>query len=372
MKKLLSIILVIMLLSLGGCDFENPHEESLTSEESVTSSEVSDEATGEESLPQGTRGLKYTSNGDGTCGVTGYSGSKKDVVIPPKSPNGDIVTYIGDRAFSGNYDIETVFISYTVKEIKTSSFIGCTMIHHYYVDENSEYFMSSNGILFSKDKKKLIYYPASRQAEKYIIPTGTEELGDYSFFFSSLKKLVIPASLNIISYTAFVDCYILNEFTVTEGCAAFTVVESVLFTSDMTELIKFPVENGMKTYTIPDGVKIIYPCAFECCELEEIHFPFALDSIYNYAFAASEYLESVILPYGLNYIGYAVFDECSSLKVVYIPMTVKTIEQYAFYGCSSLEEVRFQGDKKKWNSINKASNWDEEAGNYTMIYNYTE
>ena len=51
--------------------------------------------------PVYSEGLKFTSNGDGTCYVSGIGSCTDTVVnIPPTSPEGDTVTSIGVNAFN--------------------------------------------------------------------------------------------------------------------------------------------------------------------------------------------------------------------------------------------------------------------------------
>jgi len=50
---------------------------------------------------------------------------------------------------------------------------------------------------------------------------------------------------------------------------------------------------------------------------------------------------------------------------------VTSIGDWAFESCSSLTSIKYRGTEDQWNAIAKASDWDYEAGNYTIIYNYT-
>ena len=72
-------------------------------------------------------GLDFKSNGDGTC-VLRSIGSCKDVnvVIPSKSPAGDRVTAIGDRAFYNCFDLVSVTIPDGVTAIGKGTFCYCT------------------------------------------------------------------------------------------------------------------------------------------------------------------------------------------------------------------------------------------------------
>ncbi len=54
-------------------------------------------------------GLAFTSNGDGTCYVSGIGDcNDTDIIIPSTSPDGDSVTGIGDSAFCEYTDLTSV------------------------------------------------------------------------------------------------------------------------------------------------------------------------------------------------------------------------------------------------------------------------
>ena len=68
-------------------------------------------------------GLKFTSNGDGTCSVK-YSNACKDsfVMIPETSPDGDTVTSIGASGFLTCTELKSVTIPDTVTSIGEYAF----------------------------------------------------------------------------------------------------------------------------------------------------------------------------------------------------------------------------------------------------------
>jgi len=71
--------------------------------------------------------LKFTSNGDDTCYVSGIGTCRDtDIIIPAKSPAGDWVTGIGDHAFEGCTGLTSVVIPDSVTSIGSSAFYGCT------------------------------------------------------------------------------------------------------------------------------------------------------------------------------------------------------------------------------------------------------
>ena len=71
-------------------------------------------------------GLEFTSNGDGTCRVSGIGTcTDTDIVIPSFSPEGDIVTTVGYRAFTNKLTITSIVLPDTVTGLGENAFMGC-------------------------------------------------------------------------------------------------------------------------------------------------------------------------------------------------------------------------------------------------------
>ncbi|WP_028519781.1 leucine-rich repeat protein [Ruminococcus flavefaciens] len=67
------------------------------------------------------------------------------------------------------------------------------------VDENNPCFCSVDGVLYTKDMKKLVAYPAGRDDTSFTVPDGVEEIGERAFAISpSLEEIVFPDSLRTI------------------------------------------------------------------------------------------------------------------------------------------------------------------------------
>ena len=143
MKKLLAIILALVLsmasvfaLSAcgGGDDDEKEKENEQEREETGD-----DEKDPDEEEKKSSEGLEFTSNGDGTCYVSGIGTcTDKDVVIPKVSPAGDKVTSIGYRAFEYCRSITSVEIGNGVKSIGKSAFYNCKSLGDVYYTGSEE------------------------------------------------------------------------------------------------------------------------------------------------------------------------------------------------------------------------------------------
>ena len=108
------ITLVVDRDSVTGGDGDN------TDPEEPNEPEIDPEA------PTYSEGLRFISNGDGTCYVSGIGSCRdSDVVIPPVSPNGDRVTSIKNYAFEDCYNVTSITIPDSVTSIGDTAFYRC-------------------------------------------------------------------------------------------------------------------------------------------------------------------------------------------------------------------------------------------------------
>jgi len=154
--------------------------------------------------PSFSEGLTYVSRGDGTCTVSGLGGCREaNVTVPEKSPDGDTVTHIGTSAFLGSttvrtvtlpdglksigdyafYEssIESVIIPSSVESIGEGAFSSCRSLRAINVDSGNSRYSSLEGVLFSKDKSRIICYPSGKQGEGYTIRYGVSVIEPAAF-----------------------------------------------------------------------------------------------------------------------------------------------------------------------------------------------
>lgn len=204
--------------SSGGQALESGDEsdgESDTSLESDSNVSDGDNSESEQASPS----LRFISYGNGTCTVSGI-GSYEDVyvIIPERSPEGDIVTSIEDKAFYDNPDIKAVQIPSTVSTIGDRAFAGCSSLVYISVDKNNKTFSDSDGVLYSKDGSKLIAFPAANAAQEIDISVRVKEICNMAFYecdnlqrinyggtFEDWNKIII-GDLNYGLLSAAISC----------------------------------------------------------------------------------------------------------------------------------------------------------------------
>lgn len=119
------------------------------------------------------------------------------------------------------------------------------------------------------------------------ISNTVTSIGDYAFCDGSIRSntiFEIPYSVNYIGELVFEDCE-LNDFVVNEKNEYFISVNGVLYTKDMTQLIRYPNANTRTYFEVPDSVNTISESAFQDCDnLEYVIIHNTVTSIGDYGF----------------------------------------------------------------------------------------
>ena len=253
--------------------------------------------------PKYSEGLKFTSNGDGTCYVSGIGSCTDTVVnIPPTSPEGEEVAMIGEGAFYGEKTIISVTIPDSVTNIGRLAFWDCSSL------------------------------------TSITIPDSVTSIGDCAFWFcSSLTDITIPDSVRSIGDSAFSGCSSLTSITVDKYNAFYHIKGNCLIETATKTLIA-----GCKTSVIPDdgSVTSIGDYAFYyCSSFTDITIPDSVTSIGMYAFCNYRGLRSVTIPDSVTSIGDHAFSYCSNLKSITIGNGVTSIGVSAFSDCMTLANI---------------------------------
>jgi len=88
-----------------------------------------------------------------------------------------------------------------------SNDINIQFVHDFKIDADNEYYCDIEGVIFTKDKKKLVAFPPGRIDDKYVIPQGTEVIGANAFTDSYVTEIDVPQSVNVLEKQAFYASY---------------------------------------------------------------------------------------------------------------------------------------------------------------------
>ena len=378
-------------------------------------------------FPCGKSGHCTIPRGVKSIGERAFYGCRKltSITIP------ESVTSIGYRSFYGCRSLTRVTIPKSVNNIGSMAFDGCwslkgikvsegktehpsvegyISLNNVTIPENDKFikrlpfdgslnpsspknikarkgntkYSSMDGVLFDKNKKTLILFPAGKSGS-YKIPESVSNIGVKAFWNCRLLTSVkIGNSVTNISYGSFAYCRSLTRFDVNAGNTEYSSEDGALFDKEKIRMIQFPTlksglyklpesitiieENAfsgcsnLTSLIIPDSVRIIGDGAFKgCSSLISVTMPKNMITIGNEVFFGCSNLTDITIPKSVKSIGYKSFYGCNNLTSVTIPESVKSIDRVAFDGCISLLNIIFEGDAPNFYKANIFSGTSENA-----------
>jgi hypothetical protein len=307
-----------------------------------------------------------------TIGVGAFEGSKNlhSVTFGTKSK----LKSVGAR-FLASTDVVEIVIPSSVTSIDEYAFYDSRWLQSISVKSNNKKYSSASGVLFNKNKTKLITYPSSRSDYAYTIPASIVSINKDAFYRStqllsisfskdsiiksvslcalsnqnSLEKLSLPASVTSLKDSgACPNADNLQAISVHPNNRNYTGVSGVLFNKKKDTILYHPKGKSNASYTIPSGVKTIGGSAFWKSDLSSISIPSSVTTIEGTAFAYTIRLKTVVFASGskLVTIEDSAFLDATALTSITIPANVKSIGSSAFQGTKGLRSVIFAPGSK--------------------------
>lgn len=307
----------------------------------------------------------------------------------------------GAYAFAECNGLTSVEITDNVGEMEFSSvFYKCRNLQEVIVPATNPNFESVDGVLYSKGRETILYYPSGLSGN-YTLDPATKRIGGGVFNGrDNITEITIPAGLTEIGESAFESCKYLTTVNFLESAAGeqsvpLTIGDKAFYNCLAIVSIELPArtvsvgddcfrrygkeKSKLKTVVLNEGLQTIGARAFNSCdELESIIIPstvteigmraFASDgkltnvtftecsdgnivplTLGTYVFQTCSALETVVLREGTTNIPQHAFDNCKALESITIPATVandnntgtRAIDSYAFNSCSALTNITF-------------------------------
>lgn len=295
--------------------------------------------------------------------------------ILPKS-----VKYIGCAAFAES-EIEYVYIGENVADIN-APFESCGRLEKIEVDKNNKCYISIDGNLYTKDRRRIVQYAPGKEETEFSVPNcvaeicnsafygcinlkkahlseSVEFIGDFAFAWcSGLENINLPQSIrNTRLFMTFIHCKSLKSIDlpdcieettdVFENC---TSLETVSLPKGLKVLNGFENCKSLKHLTVPEGVVETDRALAGCTRIESIDLPESMAVIHTSTFKNCVNLKSIVLP-GVEFVHMTAFKNCVSLESVEMPKAVWT-DNDAFAGCKNLKYIYAPKLTRLWTCFN--------------------
>lgn len=238
--------------------------------------------------------------------------------------NVDFIMAFGLTPFDGSLNLHSIEIPNGVFFIPSMIIGNCPSLTNILLEETNTHYKSVNGVVFSYDMKRLIYYPNGLQDESFTIPDALTDISTDAFEYNtSIKSLTIPSSYN----GAFnvVGLLGLESIEVESGNERYSTLDGVLYSG--STLIKYPANKLLTNFTVPENVS----------------------EIGDYAFYDNQNLVNIDLSLVTKVGAYAFF-QTKNIVELRIPSSVLTLEMY-FIGKSNVQTLILERSLEVDNSL---------------------
>ena len=259
------------------------------------------------------------------------------------------VKKIDDYAFS-NTSLENVTMPNGLEAINTGAFYKCKDLLSVEIPQT----VKEIGMFAFQNCAKLT---------SVVIPDQVKELKSFAFGYCvNLRDVIIGASVDEIDGSAFSGCSSLQSFVVSKDNNTYTAEGGILYSKDMTVLVRCPLAlysdemilgdevlviesnafqncKNIKKFKLPEGLKEIGSSAFDRCTMEAIAVPNTVEKIGMFAFQNCTNLKNFSIPNATEEIPTFMLAYCDSLEYLFIHSNVKSIDSYAFSRAKKLNTI---------------------------------
>ena len=302
----------------------------------------------------------------------------KEIAVPAQA-------YVNGSSYIDMPSLETVTLSYyydnedgcsySPSGVNGDTFRNCPSIKEFIVHNNDEQYTTIDGVLYSKDLKTLIKYPAGKTDKTFTVPDSVTAISSYAFecaanlesvynvkdlnsshIFAnctSLKNIEISSEIKYININAFCNC---------ESLTNLILPDNISYVSDYVDWGDYNCDDcctlgttSLESINIPSKLKPEDAYAFVSALPESVknidlkaddsNFKLVDGVLYStdmtrlFKYLGSSDRTSFTVPESVTSIENCAFRNCKNLKNIEIGSNVESIGLNAFEGCANLTDI---------------------------------
>ena len=278
----------------------------------------------------------------------------------------DSLRVIKKSAFFAAYSTWKLFIPALCTTIEDGAFGVVYGLQQFTVDTANQAYSSYEGVLYNKDKTRLIQCPTEKQ-DVFTIPSGVETIGSCAFAVSKVDSIIISSTVSHLEACAFSQCFRLRSIYIPStvkhidggifrGCVNLNNIvidslnpnymaeDNIVYSINKDTLISH--HSASDRVEVSPTVKVIAEEAFTISNITSVVLPEGVEEIQDAAFRYTPYLYTVVLPQTLRKIGTSAFQQCNSLRIIEIPNSVVEMGDSVFLDCWNLLSVKMSDSIK--------------------------
>ena len=261
----------------------------------------------------------------------------------------DGLTEIGSYAFAGCRNLQKVELPQSITKIGTCAFFDCRSLEisvpatvqdigddaftdccsakcgNELLQNRCEScpndFLVENGVLRK-------YFGKAATAR---VPEGVHTIGNEATWSPCTAKIILSEGVTKLGWNSMQNCRNLISLkvpsTLRDTRGAFGIEQRINLEAE-------DLKHYMETIVTAD-----HDLYIDNKHIEDVNLDFVISKIPDEAFANCRNLRRVIIPDGIDTIGYGAFRGCEELREALLPNTLKEISKDAFYGCSNLSSI---------------------------------
>ena len=160
----------------------------------------------------------------------------------------------------------TFTIGKNINYVDADLFNYCSNLQSFDVEEGNTNYSAEGGVLFNKDKTKIVRYPIGKTESVYNVSSGVTKIDEYAFYnCNNLIEVSIPKSVTSVYYNSFYECKKLQAINVNDDNTAYTSENGVLMNKNKTSINVYPSGKKESTYTIGKSISYVNAYLFKYC-----------------------------------------------------------------------------------------------------------